>query len=216
MSSTTHNASDATQEMFRQWFEIACYPATRGLDLWRQSLESYQHAALRSVSPFSLWGDALIDAMPRTGSDPDAEKFPTYPPGKTLDELSVGDTASFTKSISQQEINEFARISGDDNPAHVNEEWSSTTRLGTRVAHGMLTAGLISAALGTALPGPGSIYMSQSLRWVAPVYPGDELTAVVTVKKIDKAKKRVVIDTVVERDGTPVLTGEALVMPPSK
>lgn len=216
MPSTNGSSTDATQEMFRQWLGAACYPATNGLDLWRQSLASYQHAALRSVSPFSLWGEALLDAMPRTGGDPDAETFPTYPPGKTLAELSVGDTASLTKSITQREINEFARISGDDNPAHVNEEWASTTRLKTRVAHGMLTAGLISAALGTVLPGPGSIYMSQSLRWVAPVYPGDELTAVVTIKKIDTAKKRVVIDTVVEKAGTPVLTGEALVMPPSE
>ncbi|MDH3227059.1 MAG: MaoC family dehydratase [Thermoleophilia bacterium] len=142
--------------------------------------------------------------------------FATHPPGKTIAELSVGDSATFTKTISQADINQFAVISGDDNPAHVDEEWASGTRLGTRVAHGMLTGGLISAALGTMLPGPGSIYMSQTLRWVAPVYPGDQLTAKVTVKKIDEEKRRVVLDTVVERAGEPVLTGEALIMPPAE
>jgi 3-hydroxybutyryl-CoA dehydratase len=83
-----------------------------------------------------------------------------------------------------------------------------------RVAHGVLTAGLISAVLGTKLPGPGSIYMSQTLKWLAPVRPGDELTATATVKEIIAEKNRVILDTIVEVDGTVVLTGEAMVMPP--
>jgi 3-hydroxybutyryl-CoA dehydratase len=141
-------------------------------------------------------------------------EFPTYGPGKTIAELAVGDSESFTKSLSQDEIEAFARISGDDNPAHVDAAWAEASQFGGRVAHGVLTAGLISAVLGTRLPGPGTIYMSQTLKWLAPVRPGDELTATATVKEIIAEKNRVVLDTVVTVGDTTVLTGEALVMPP--
>ena len=142
------------------------------------------------------------------------DPFPTYAPGKTIEQLSVGDSASLSGSFSQGDIEAFARISGDDNPAHVDTEWAEASPFGGRVAHGVLTAGLISAVLGTQLPGPGSIYMSQTLKWLAPVRPGDALTAVVTVKEIIPEKKRVVLETIVQKDGETVLTGEALVMPP--
>ena len=102
-------------------------------------------------------------------------------PGK-IEELSVGDSASVTKRISQADIDAFARISGDDNLAYVDAVGVGVAA-GRRVAHGMLTAGLISAVLGTLLPGPGSIYMSQTLRWIAPVWPDDLLTATATVKR---------------------------------
>lgn len=142
------------------------------------------------------------------------EPFPTYAPGKTIDQLSVGDSASLSGSFSQEDIEAFARISGDDNPAHVDAAWAEASAFGGRVAHGVLTAGLISAVLGTQLPGPGSIYMSQTLKWLAPVRPGDDLTATVTVKEIIVEKKRVVLETIVQKDGETVLTGEAMVMPP--
>jgi len=142
------------------------------------------------------------------------DSFPTYAPGKTIDQLSVGDSASLAGSFSQEDVEAFARISGDDNPAHVDAAWADASPFGGRVVHGVLTAGLISAVLGTQLPGPGSIYMSQTLKWLAPVKPGDALTAVVTVKEIIPEKKRVVMETVVQKDGETVLTGEALVMPP--
>lgn len=141
------------------------------------------------------------------------DPFPTYAPGKTIDQLAVGDTASLNGSFSQQDIDAFARISGDDNPAHVDAEWAEASAFGGRVAHGILTAGLISAVLGTQLPGPGAIYMSQTLKWLAPVRPGDALTAIVTVTQIIAEKKRVVLETIVQKDGETVLTGEALVMP---
>ena len=143
------------------------------------------------------------------------EPFPTYPPGTTIDQLSVGDSASVSGSFSQDDIEAFARLSGDDNPAHVDAAWAEASPFGGRVAHGVLTAGLISAVLGTKLPGPGSIYMSQTLKWLAPVFPGDRLTATATVKEIVSEKRRVVLETTVERDGETVLTGEALVMPPA-
>lgn len=141
-------------------------------------------------------------------------EFTQYGPGLTIDQLSVGQSATFSKSLSQEEIESFARISGDDNPAHVDDEWAAASMFKGRVAHGVLTAGLISAVLGTKLPGPGSIYMSQTLRWLAPVRPGDELTATATVKEIIAEKNRVILETTVAVGDTTVLTGEAMVMPP--
>ena len=143
---------------------------------------------------------------------PDA--FPTYGPGRTIDQLAVGDSARLERTFSQDDIEAFARISGDDNPAHVDAAWADASIFGGRVVHGVLTAGLISAVLGTQLPGPGTIYMSQTLKWLAPVKPGEPLTATVTVREIVAEKKRVVLDTVVTRGDDVVLTGEALVMPP--
>jgi 3-hydroxybutyryl-CoA dehydratase len=143
---------------------------------------------------------------------PDA--FPTYGPGRTIDQLAVGDSASLERTFSQDDIDAFARISGDDNPAHVDAAWADASIFGGRVAHGVLTAGLISAVLGTKLPGPGSIYLSQTLKWLAPVKPGDALTATATVREIVAEKNRVILDTVVTRGDDTVLTGEALIMPP--
>ena len=137
------------------------------------------------------------------------------PRGRTIAELAVGDEASMSKVISQSDIDGFARVSGDANPVHLDREYAEASFFKGRIAHGVLTAGLISAVIGMDLPGPGTIYLSQSLRWRAPVRPGDRVTATVTVKEIVSEKNRVVLDTVVSRDGEPVLTGEALVMPPT-
>ncbi|HMO00635.1 MAG TPA: MaoC family dehydratase [Miltoncostaeaceae bacterium] len=143
---------------------------------------------------------------------PDA--FPTYGPGRTIDQLAAGDSASLERTFTQDDIDAFARISGDDNPAHVDPAWADASIFGGRVAHGILTAGLISAVIGTQLPGPGSIYMSQTLKWLAPVKPGDALTATATIREIVPEKGRIVMDTVVTRGADVVLTGEALIMPP--
>ena len=143
-----------------------------------------------------------------------SEPFPTYGPGRTIDQLAVGDSASITRTFTQDDVEAFARLSGDDNPAHVDAAWAEASIFEGRVVHGVLTAGLISAVLGTRLPGPGAIYMSQSLKWLAPVKPGDDLTATVTVREIVAEKGRIVLDTVVECGGKQVLVGEALVMPP--
>ena len=184
-----------------------------GLDEWYEALESWSRA-WTSLLPVWPWVAPVASLAAAPAAEP-AAPFRAHPPGRSLAELSVGDSASVTKRISQADIDAFARISGDDNPAHVDAGWAAGSRLGGRVAHGMLTAGLISAVLGTKLPGPGSIYMSQTLRWVAPVRPGDLLTATATITEIVAEKGRVVLETVVTRDGEPVLTGEALVMPPA-
>lgn len=183
------------------------------IESWREAIEAYHRAWIRSVTPIWPWV-APFGEVPVNGSGEHLPAFRTHAPGRTIEELSVGDSASVTRTITQGDIDTFARISGDDNPAHVDAEWAEGTRFKGRVAHGMLTAGLVSAVLGTLLPGPGSIYMSQTLKWLAPVRPGDTVTVTATVSEIIVEKGRVVLETVGRRDGETVLTGEALVMPP--
>src|SRR5947209_7522379 len=113
-----------------------------------------------------------------------------------MPEFNEGDTATFAKTITEADILMYAAVSGDTNPVHINAEYAAQTRFGERIAHGMLTAGLISAVIGTKLPGPGAIYMSQSLRFVAPVRLGDTVTATGTITVYDKKKGRMTIETV--------------------
>ena len=124
--------------------------------------------------------------------------------------FTVGEEATFTKIISDEDITTFAKISGDENPVHVNDAYAKGTMFGGRIAHGILVAGLISAVLGTALPGPGAIYMNQQLRFLAPVRPGDEATARAKVTEWDSEKGRITLLTeVTNQDGVTVITGEA-------
>ncbi len=143
-----------------------------------------------------------------------SHEFRNHAPGRSIDRLAVGDTASVTRTFSREDVEAFARISGDDNPAHVDDGYVGVTGRRGRLVHGVLEAGLISAVVGTRLPGPGTLYLSQSLKWLAAVRPGEELTATVTVAEVIVEKNRLVLDTVVTRAGEPVLTGQALVMPP--
>ena len=127
--------------------------------------------------------------------------------------LSIGDTAEITKTIEQSDIDAFARVTGDHNPVHVDEEFAKTTRFGRRIAHGMLTASLISAVLANKLPGEGSVYLGQTLQFVAPVFPGDEITARVTVKEIREDKPIVKLETIcMNQREEVVVRGEATVL----
>ncbi len=124
--------------------------------------------------------------------------------------FTVGEEATLTKTVTDEEIKTFARISGDNNPIHVNEDYAKGTMFGGRIAHGMLVAGLISAVLGTQLPGPGSIYMNQQMRFLAPVRPGDRITARAQVTEWDETKGRVTLLTeVTNQTGEVVISGEA-------
>jgi 3-hydroxybutyryl-CoA dehydratase len=135
--------------------------------------------------------------------------------GKTIDELNIGQTASFTKTISESDVYLYAGITGDFNPAHVNEIYAKNTAFKTRIAHGMLSAGLISSVLGNQLPGPGTIYMQQQLNFRAPVAIGDTITATVEVIEVIREKKRVRLKTVcTNQENIVVLDGEALISPP--
>jgi len=130
-----------------------------------------------------------------------------------FEEIEVGQSAEFTKSISDEDVMSFAKITGDFNPVHVDEVTASSSQFGGRIAHGMLTAGLISAALAGKLPGPGSVYLSQTLRFTGPVRIGDTVTATVQVIEIVAAKRRVKLSTVCSNQrGEKVIEGEALVM----
>jgi 3-hydroxybutyryl-CoA dehydratase len=132
--------------------------------------------------------------------------------GYTIGQLAVGMSASFRKTITETDIILFSAVSGDINPAHLDEEYAKTTMFGGRIAHGMLSAGLISAALANKLPGPGTIYLGQSLSFRAPVRIGDTVKATVTVKSVLPAKRRVVLETVCTVGETVVITGEATML----
>jgi 3-hydroxybutyryl-CoA dehydratase len=127
--------------------------------------------------------------------------------------LNIGDNASISKTITDADIFAFAEVTGDHNPVHLNDEYAAKTRFGGRIAHGMLSASLISAVLANKLPGAGSVYLSQTLKFVKPVFPGDTVTARVTVTEIRDDKPIVKLETVClnQRDET-VLQGEATVL----
>ncbi len=116
--------------------------------------------------------------------------------GYYLEDLKEGMTASYAKTITEADVILFAGISGDDNPVHINAEYAATTPFKQRIVHGMFSASLISAVLGTRLPGPGAIYVDQQLRFKAPVYIGDTLTATATVLEVNHERRRVKLETV--------------------
>ena len=137
--------------------------------------------------------------------------------GKTIEQLELGQSAKFSKTITEADVYGFAGITGDFNPAHVDAEYAKGTFFKERIAHGMLTASLISTIIGTMLPGPGSIYMGQNVRFLAPVKFGDTISAVAEVVEIIVEKKRIRLKTTcTNQDGTLVVDGEALVSPPRK
>lgn len=134
--------------------------------------------------------------------------------GKTFSELHIDDSAEFSKTISESDIYLYAGVTGDLNPAHINETYAQGTFFKTRIAHGMLCAGFISAVIGTTLPGPGTIYIKQELNFRAPVRIGDTVTArVEVIEKLEKNRVRLKT-ACVNQEGTPVLDGEAIVSPP--
>lgn len=135
--------------------------------------------------------------------------------GKTMDQLNVGDVDRFSKTVTDADIYLFAGVTGDLNPAHIDESYAQGTFFKTRIAHGMLSAGFISAVIGTRLPGPGTIYLQQTLSFLAPVRIGDTVTASVEVVEKIETKKQVRLKTTcVNQDGVNILDGEALVSPP--
>jgi len=135
--------------------------------------------------------------------------------GLTIDQISIGQSASFAKTITETDVYMFAGVTGDFNPAHVNEVYAKDTMFKGRIAHGMLGASLISTVLAMQLPGPGTIYMKQDLKFLAPVRFNDTITATLTVKEVITEKNRVVLECVVtNQDGAVVISGEAQVLAP--
>jgi 3-hydroxybutyryl-CoA dehydratase len=136
--------------------------------------------------------------------------------GFYFEELTLGQQATVSRTITETDLRNFSGVSGDTNPMHLSEEFAKTTPFGGTIVHGMLTASLISAVIGTKLPGPGCIYMSQSLKFLAPVRVGDTVYATCTVKELFPEKKRVLLDTKCYVKETVVVEGEALIKVPSK
>ena len=136
--------------------------------------------------------------------------------GYFIDELTIGMSAVFSRRIGEADVIKFAEVSGDDNPVHLDEDYARQTHFGGRIVHGILSAGLISAAIAAKLPGPGTIYLKQNLRFCAPVRIGDVVEARVSVAEIILERNRVVLATTCTVGDTIVIDGDALVMPPKR
>jgi acyl dehydratase len=131
-----------------------------------------------------------------------------------FDQLQVGDCDSLTRTLSEQDLILFAKVSGDTNPVHLDENFASSTMFKTRIAHGMWTASLISCALATKLPGPGGIYLGQELKFTRPVKIGDTVTVQLKIIEIDQEKKRATVSTeVINQNKKIVVKGKAEIMP---
>jgi 3-hydroxybutyryl-CoA dehydratase len=129
--------------------------------------------------------------------------------GYDIEDLSVGMSATYSKQLTERDVLLFADASGDRNPVHLDDHYARTTRFGGRIVHGMLTASVISAALGTRLPGPGSIYLSQDLKFLRPVRLGDTVFVTITVSDVIREKRRVVLSTVCKVNDEIVISGHA-------
>ncbi|MBV9734776.1 MAG: MaoC family dehydratase [Acidisphaera sp.] len=136
--------------------------------------------------------------------------------GTYIEDLAVGMSASLGKTITESDVQMYATVSSDTNPVHLDEAAAAASVFKQRVAHGMLSAGLISAVLGTQLPGPGTIYLGQTLKFRAPVKIGDTVTATAEVTALDPAKRRATLRTICTVDGKPVIEGEATVLVPAR
>ena len=135
--------------------------------------------------------------------------------GRTIKEINLGDKSSYSRTVSEADVVLFGGVSGDLNPAHFNEEYSKETMFKGRIAHGMLSASYISTVLGMQLPGPGTIYLSQELKFTAPVKFGDTITATAEVIERIENKNRITLETIcVNQRGEVVVKGKAVVMPP--
>lgn len=136
--------------------------------------------------------------------------------GYVIEDLAVGMTAVYSKTITESDINLFCAISGDTNPLHLDHEYAAATMFGGPIAHGMLSASLISTVIGTKLPGHGCIYISQNCRFKAPVRAGDTVRARATITEINNERRRVNLQTICSVGDTIVIDGDAEVMVPSR
>jgi len=136
--------------------------------------------------------------------------------GLYLEDLTIGMSAMFGKTVTEADIMAFAGVSGDTNPIHLHDGFARGTRFGQRIAHGMLSASFISTVIGTKLPGPGSIYVSQTMNFMAPVLIGETITAVATVTAIDERRRRVTLKTQCLNGDKVVIDGEATILVPRR
>jgi 3-hydroxybutyryl-CoA dehydratase len=136
--------------------------------------------------------------------------------GYYFEDLSVGMSESYTRTVSDADIRHFSETSGDTNPAHLDEDFAATTRFEQRIAHGMLTGSYISTVVGTKLPGPGCLYVSQTLNFRAPVFIGDEVTATVNITELNERRDYVTLSTACSVGDKDVIRGVALMLVPKR
>lgn len=136
--------------------------------------------------------------------------------GYYFEDLSLGMSESYTRTITEADVQQFAEVSGDTNPAHLDEDFAATTRFEKRIAHGMLSASFISTLVGTKLPGPGCLYMSQTLKFRAPVFIDDEVTATISITDLNKRRGYVTFSTTCVVGDTDVIRGEAMMLVPRR
>jgi len=136
--------------------------------------------------------------------------------GLFLEDLKVGQSAMFGRTVTEADIAAFAGVSGDTNPTHLHHGFARTTRFGQRIAHGMLSGSFISTVIGTKLPGPGAVYISQTMNFTAPVIIGDTITAIATITAIDTQRRRVTLKTQCLNGEKVVIDGEATVLVPRR
>ncbi len=141
---------------------------------------------------------------------------PTAQHGYYFEDLSEGMQASYTRTISEQDISQFAAVSGDDNPIHMDEAFAADSRFKKRIAHGMLSASFISTIVGTKLPGPGCLYVSQALKFRAPVFIGDEVVTTATISDLNPRRGFVTLATTCTVGDTDVIRGEAVMLVPKR
>ena len=134
----------------------------------------------------------------------------------SFEELEVGQRASLLRTVMAHDLTRFAEVSGDGNPVHLSDHFAAKTRFGQRIAHGMLSSSFISTVIGTKLPGPGAVYISQSLSFMAPVLIGETITAVATITNIDTTRRRVTLKTQCLNGDKVVIDGEAVVLVPRR
>ena len=136
--------------------------------------------------------------------------------GMNIHDIKVGMSSSYSQTITDADIKAFAGISGDNNPVHMSDEYANTSRFGKRIAHGLISASFFSALFGTRIPGPGCVYVSQSLSFKRPVYMGDTVTATVMVKAVEITNRHVFFETTCKVNGKVVIAGEAELYIPDK
>ncbi len=136
--------------------------------------------------------------------------------GYYFEDLSLGMSESYTRTVNDADIQQFAEVSGDTNPVHLDEEFAATTRFKKRIAHGMLSASYISTIIGTKLPGPGCLYVSQTLKFRAPVYIGDEVTATISITDLNERRGYATFCTICSVGDTEVIRGEAMILVPRR
>jgi len=207
MQGSLESLAQAQRALWSSWAQLvsgaALLRGQRGLV--QRNLELLCHSAEVVLATQRVSGEMLAHAVP-------GSKVPTLDESRVV-EPQLGATASLTKTVTDADITAFAQLSGDVNPVHLDQAYAEKTRFGGRIAHGMLSAGLISAVLGTRLPGPGAVYLSQSLKFLAPVKVGDEVTATATVIAQKEGKPIYTLATVCTNGrGERVLEGEAVIL----